>query len=319
MQDSDITLKKAIEVLNRSGNHQVITRYKKPEFYNLNADMPKKVGVFLDIEATGLSFTDDKLIELGMVKFEYSDDGRIFRILEEFNKYQDPGIDIPAFITQLTGITDDIVRGKNIDESSVSAFLNDADLIIAHNAKFDRVFFETSFPNIKPKAWACSMVDINWNSESIESRKLEYIAYKYNFFYEGHRAVIDCLVGIHILSKTLYNSKQLALKQLLDNAMNPNYKLWAKNAPYEHKDLLRTRKYRWNVHPEHGFKAWSIELPEHKVESEIHFLKSNIYNWNMNIPIDIFDPYARFSIVNGKQKNNAYPDKLNWIQQLQTS
>ena len=92
-------IKKAIEVLNQSNNHRVITRYKKLEFYNLNADMPKKIGVFLDIEATGLSFDDDKLIELGMVKFEYSDDGRIFRILDEFNEYQNPGVDISSFIT----------------------------------------------------------------------------------------------------------------------------------------------------------------------------------------------------------------------------
>ena len=67
----------------------------------------------------------------------------------------------------------------------------------------------------------------------------------------------------HILSQTLYNSKQLALKQLLDNALKLTYKLWAKNVPYEHKDLLRTRKYRWNVHSEHSFKAWCIELTEH--------------------------------------------------------
>lgn len=308
----------AIAVLNQSDDHRVIIRYKKPEFYNLNADIPKKVGVFLDIEATGLSFTDDKLIELGMVKFEYSDDGRIFRILDEFNEYQDPDRDISSFITELTGITNEMVRGKHIDESSVSKFLADVDLIIAHNAQFDRAFFETTFPNIEPKAWACSMYDINWNSENIESHKLEYIAYKYNFFYEGHRAITDCLVGLHILSKTLYSSKQLALKQLLDNALKPTYKLWAKNASYNYKDLLRARKYRWNIHPEHGFKAWSIELPEHKVENEIYYLKSNIYNWQMNIPVDIFDAYSRFSVLNGKHKSKVdYTEKLDWIKNLQ--
>lgn len=162
----------AITVLNQSDDYRVITRYKKPEFYNLNADMPKKIGVFLDIEATGLSFADDKLIELGMVKFEYSDDGRIFRILDEFNEYQDPGLDISSFITELTGINDEMVSGNHIDESSVSEFLKDVDLIIAHNAKFDRAFFETTFPNIEPKAWGCSMFDISWNNENIESHKL---------------------------------------------------------------------------------------------------------------------------------------------------
>jgi len=309
----------AKELLNQSDQYRVIKKYNKPEFYNLNADVPKRIGVFLDIESTGLSFTEDKLIELGMVKFEYSDDGRIFRILEEFNGYQDPGKDISAFITGLTGINDDMVKGQEIDESAVSEYLEDVDLIIAHNAKFDRSFFEITFPNIKPKAWACSMHDVNWNQEKVESHKLEYIAYKYNFFYEGHRAIIDCLVGIHILSQELYNSKQLVFKQLLDNAMQPRYKLWAKNAAYAHKDLLRTRKYRWETHPAHGFKAWVIEIPESLVEAEINYLKTEIYSSQMmNIPVDIFDAFSRFSLNSYMhQDKSKYAHKMSWINQLQ--
>ena len=315
---SDQTILNMIDALNQSDQYRVITKYNKPEFYNLSADVPKKIGVFLDIEATGLSYSEDKLIELGMVKFEYSADGRIFRILEEFNGYQDPGRNISSFITGLTGISDDMVKGQNIDETDVSEYLEGVDLIVAHNAKFDRSFFETTFPTIKPKAWSCSMFDVNWNQEAIESFKLEYIAYRYNFFYEGHRAIIDCLVGIHILSQELYNSKQLVLKQLLDNAMQPRFKLWAKNAAYAHKDLLRARKYRWDTHPAHGFKAWSIELPENQVEAEIKYLKEEIYQSQMNIPVDIFDAYSRFSVNNYiQQDNNKYADKITWINQLQ--
>jgi DNA polymerase-3 subunit epsilon len=317
---SNFVLWNMVDTLNQSNQYRVITKYIKPEFYNLSADVPKKIGVFLDIESTGLSYTDDKLIELGMVKFEYSADGRIFRILEEFNGYQDPGRNISPFITELTGISDDMVKGKNIEETAVSEYLEDVDLIIAHNAKFDRSFFETTFPTIKPKAWACSMFDVNWNQESIESFKLEYISYKYNFFYEGHRAIIDCLVGIHILSQELYNSKQLVLKQLLDNAMQPRFKLWAKNAAYVHKDLLRSRKYRWETHPAHGFKAWSIELPENQVEAEINYLKEEIYQYRMNIPVDIFDAYSRFALnIHIQQDNNKYADKIAWINQLQNA
>lgn len=309
---------KMADTLNQSNQYRVITKYNKPEFYNLSTDVPQKIGVFLDIEATGLSFTEDKLIELGMVKFEYNLDGRIFRILEEFNGYQDPEKNISAFITELTGINDDMVKGQKIEESAVAEYLENVDLIIAHNAMFDRSFFEITFPNIQPKAWACSMYDVSWTQEKIESHKLEYIAYRYNFFYEGHRAIIDCLVGIHILNQELYNSKQLVFKQLLDNAMQPRFKLWAQNAAYAHKDLLKTRKYRWETHPVHGFKAWSIELLESQVEAEINYLKSEIYSSQINIPVDIFDAYSRFSIINQKQQNNSnYADKLDWINQLQ--
>ena len=317
-QPSNLILMKMAATLNQSDQYRVITKYNKPEFYNLSADVPKKIGAFLDIETTGLSVTEDKLIELGIVKFEYSVDGRIFRILEEFSGYQDPHRDISSFITELTGISDDMVKGQEIDEPSVAKYLEDVDLIIAHNAKFDRSFFEITFPNIKPKAWACSMYDVNWNSEKIESHKLEYIAYKYNFFYEGHRAIIDCLVGIHILSQKLYNSKQLVFKQLIDNAMQPRFKIWAQNAAYEHKDLLRARKYKWDTHPIGGFKAWSIEVTENQVEFEVNYLKTEIYNRQMNIPVEIFDAYSRFSINNHIQQNeNRYNDKMNWINELQ--
>jgi DNA polymerase III subunit epsilon len=316
---NDLDLKKISDVLDNSNNYRVITRYEKPEFYNVNVDIPKNIGVFLDIEATGLSFIHDKFIELGMVKFEYSDDGRIFRIIDQFNEYQDPCIPISAFITELTGINNEMVSGKYINESSVCDFLKDVDLIVAHNAKFDRAFFETAFPNIEPKAWACSMFDINWNSEGVTSHKLEYIAYRYNFFYEGHRAITDCLAGLHVLSQTLHNSKQPVLKQLLNNSMNLTYKIWAKNAPYNYKDFLYSRKYRWSIHPEHGFKAWCIELPEHKVEDEISCLKSNIYNRKMNIPIDIFDAYSRFSVLNVNYRNGDYSSQLHWVKQLQKS
>lgn len=320
----DFNLKHMANILNQHDQYRVVERYTKPRFYHSGEDIlstEKKIGVFLDIEATGLS-SEDKLIELGMVKFEYSDDGRIFNILEEFNEYQDPGIVISDFITELTGISNERVRGKNIDESSVSKFLENVDIVIAHNAQFDRAFFEKTFCSIQNKAWACSMYDINWNKEKIESRKLEYIAYKYNFFYEGHRAIIDCLVGIHILSQTLYKSKQLALKQLLDNATRPIYKLWAKNAPYESKDLLRSRRYRWETHPRDGFRAWSIELYEDQVEAEINYLKTEIYSLHNSqmIPVDIFDAYSRFSLNHAMQElnQNKYADKLQWINGLQS-
>ena len=68
--------------LNNSQDYRVLTKYKKPSFYNQDDGGPKLIGVFLDIEATGLFYDQDKLIELGMVKFEYDSAGKIFRILK---------------------------------------------------------------------------------------------------------------------------------------------------------------------------------------------------------------------------------------------
>ena len=309
------------EQLRQSGQYRIINKYYKPEGYNTDSSTDKKlIGVFLDTETTGLSCVTDRIIELGMVKFEYTEDGRIFRLLDEFNRYQDPGMPIPEAITKLTGITDDMVKGHQINVEEVDSYLKDVDIIIAHNAQFDRAFFEIIFLTITPKPWGCSMYDIDWKNEGISSHKLEYIAYKYNFFFEGHRAITDCLAGVHILSQESLISKQPVLKQLLESALAIRFRLWATNAPYESKDLLKMRGYRWSMNQNDKQRAWSIELKEDQIEEEINYLRSEIYGSSINIPIEVFDAYSRFSSTNNKSNNHVkYRDKLEWFQKLCTS
>lgn len=306
------------EQLRQSGEYRIINKYHKPERYHSDNSTEKKlIGAFLDIEATGLSETTDKLIELGMIKFEYTEDGRIFQLLDEFNKYQDPGIPIPEVITKLTGISDGMVKGHQINVEEVNSYLNDVDIIIAHNAQFDRAFFEIAFPAIAPKAWACSMYDVDWKHEGVASHKLEYIAYKYNFFFEGHRAITDCLAGIHILAQRLPISEQLVLKLLLKSASAIRFRLWATNAPYDAKELLKMRGYRWGVKQDNGQKAWYLELLEDKIEEEINYLRSEIYRGPINIPIEVFDAYSRFSNNYRNMQNiEKYREKIEALEKL---
>ena len=306
------------EQLRQSGQYRIINKYYKPEGYNTDSSTDKKlIGVFLDTETTGLSCVTDRIIELGMIKFEYTEDGRIFRLLDEFNRYQDPGMPIPEAITKLTGITDDMVKGHQINVEEVDSYLKDVDIIIAHNAQFDRAFFEIIFLTITPKPWGCSMYDIDWKNEGISSHKLEYIAYKYNFFFEGHRAITDCLAGVHILSQESLISKQPVLKQLLESALAIRFRLWATNAPYESKDLLKMRGYRWSMNQNDKQRAWSIELKEDQIEEEINYLRSEIYGSSINIPIEVFDAYSRFSNHYGNLENGAkYQDKIEMVKML---
>ncbi|WPY00051.1 DNA polymerase III subunit epsilon domain protein (plasmid) [Candidatus Megaera polyxenophila] len=96
-------LEEIAEQLSQSGEYRIIHKYHKPEGYNTDSSTDKKlIGVFLDTETTGLSCVTDRIIELGMVKFEYTEDGRIFRLLDEFNRYQDPGMRVPRMANRLT-------------------------------------------------------------------------------------------------------------------------------------------------------------------------------------------------------------------------
>ena len=98
----------------------------------------KNTLVALDIETTGLDPKNDKIIEIGAVRFSGS------KIEDEFNSLINPGKNIPPFISQLTGITDAMVRGAPPVEEVIEQladFVKDAP-VVGHNVKFDLSFLK---------------------------------------------------------------------------------------------------------------------------------------------------------------------------------
>ncbi len=234
---NDDRLEKLARELERHEDYRVIRRYRRPRLYNdpdpaLTAAGEMRRGVFLDVETTGLDAATDQVIELALVPFEFSTDGRIFRVLEEYDGLRDPGIPIPPDITRLTGISDQMVAGQALDAERIAAIVEPAHLIVAHNAAFDRPFAEQLDSRFAAKAWACSMTEVPWREESIEGAKLDYLAYRYGFFYDAHRATGDCLAGIHLLAQLLPVSGATVLAALLERARSKTMRIWAEGSPY---------------------------------------------------------------------------------------
>jgi len=148
----------------------------------------------LDLETTGLSAANDKIIELNLVKVRVSPStGQLTEIVSMLDQYEDPGIPIPAVITEITGITDDMVDGRRLDEVALAQALAGDGIILAHNSSFDRGFFEKRLPQHAGRRWACSFQGVGWRALGFESSKLEYLLLKSGYFYTGHRAEVDCL------------------------------------------------------------------------------------------------------------------------------
>lgn len=275
-------MKECIEKLESTGDYRIIKRFTPVAQYCTHTPEDTKVGIYLDTETTGINPNKEEIIELAMVPFEFDSLGKIYRILPEYNAFQDPRRPIPEMITQITGITDEMVSGEAIDVKQVTNMLEKAVLVVAHNAKFDRQFVEKLSDSFKDISWACSISDINWKEEGIGGVKLDYLAYKYGFFYDAHRATIDCQAGIEILSQKLPKSGELVLKRLLDNARHTDVRIWAEGAPFDKKDDLKERGYFWSPGQDGKPKAWYCDVSEEQFEDECKYLKDEIYKREIN-------------------------------------
>ncbi len=286
---------KIINTLEETGDYRVLRRLKTPTQYHQPDGTNTKLAIVIDLETTGLDADKDEIIEIALVPFTYSNDGRIFEVHEAYNELQEPSEAIPAVITQITGITDEMVLGHKINAEKVFEVVEPAALIIAHNAAFDRKFAEKAFDVFLTKAWACSMTDVPWQEEQYESLKLEYLAMRNGFFYDGHRATADCYAAIELLTQTLPNSGILALAALLQNARQPTCRVWAEGSSFDFKDILKARGYRWNDGNDGQLRSWYRDVIEDLLEEELLFLRKEIYQGAVNVPVVKITAFDRFS------------------------
>ena len=250
-------------------------------------------AAILDTETTGTNQATDRIIELGIVVVEYCPEtGQVYRVLETFDELEYPDGPIPPESTLIHGITDEMVQGKKINDTAVEALMSDVSLVIAHNAFFDRGFVEERLPLFKSKPWACSYAQIPWKTEGIGSAGLEFIAYRFGFNYAGHRASIDCHALLEVLQSELPLSGVKVMKVLLEKARIPEFKVSALKAPFETKDKLKERGYRWDAER----KLWHTTLPQTEISIEVDWLRAEVYS---NRPFDLewekIDSYNRFS------------------------
>lgn len=258
-------------------------------------------GVVLDTETTGFDVENDRVIELGMLLFEFDPvSSAIHQVLEVFDELEDPGFEIPPASIAVHHITDDMVRGKRIDDARVAGFLKNVDVVIAHNASFDRPFVEARWPVFETLNWGCSIKDIDWREEGFGSAKLEYLLSTQGYFYEAHRAETDCWALIALLNQVLPQSQQTALLALLEKLNQAQQKVYAINSPFETKDMLKARGYRWSP----DLRCWSRVLASAPdMQQELSWLKKNVYgDRNARVEVESLGGKVRYSNREGHKE-----------------
>ncbi|WP_425349858.1 3'-5' exonuclease [Mangrovicella endophytica] len=240
-----------------------------------------KLGVVLDTETTGLDHAAHEVIELGMVAFTYDDVG-IRDVVGVYSGLREPNQPIAAEITRITGINDDMVRGQSIDLDAVERFVEPADLVIAHNARFDRPFCEKLARGFDVKPWACSVSGVDWTSLGFEGTKLGYLVGQAGHFHNGHRAVDDCHALLEVLAGTSrVDGVQAPFAQLLGSVERARLRIYAIGSPFHTKDVLKQRGYRWSDGSDGRPKCWWREVEEDAYDEEDAFLRQEIYGGSM--------------------------------------
>ena len=221
----------------------------------------------LDTETTSTDARRASIIELAMLRCRYGRDGRLVEISDVFDKFEDPGMPIPGEVTEITGITDDMVRGQRLNTDVIRGWLGEDPLIVAHNAGFDRPIFERRFPAMARYRWACSYRGIPWNSMGYVSASLPLLLEQEGWFFDAHRAHADCLAVswmLHVVPGALARLVESTADHILVSAGGKTFNI---------KDHLKKRGYGFNSTK----KEWEIVVPPTSLKQELAFLNGLSY------------------------------------------
>ena len=229
---------------------------------------------FLDLETTGLDKKEHKIIELAIKSVAIDKEtGLLAGIIDEYQSFHDPKEPIDEKISQINGITNDMVSDQEIDWDIVHSIIDKADIIVAHNAGFDRAFMDRYLPLSNEKVWACSVNEIDWLGRGFSSKAQEILCMWHVFHFESHRAMSDVDALINLVTHKSYKSNT-PIKELIDNAYKPAYKIAANDSPYETKDALKERGYNWNNDERYWWNTFTLD----EVEDEKRWLADRVYN-----------------------------------------
>ena len=194
----------------------------------------KSVVVF-DFETTGLSpNSGDRAIELGAVLIENG------IITDRFQRLMNPGIRVPVFVENLTGITTSMLKDAAPAQEVMAEFLQfiDGHNLVAHNASFDERFLRAELKRAKLSAFTplcCSLLLSRRLLPTAVSHGLSHLAHQFHLPSTGeyHRALADAEVTAHLwlllcdILKSKYEAPALPFSFLQEITKTSRHKLSA--------------------------------------------------------------------------------------------
>lgn len=249
-----------------------------PRFLAPDPEGNGRLVAMLDTEATGLDASTDELIEIGYVIVRYDSHDTLTEVIAERDYLGEPSEPLPRVIQLVTGLTDADLCGRRIPWDDVARDMEGVDIIVAHNAAFDRGFCEKYHDVFRRMAWADSMSQIDWlELAGVSSRTQEILALRAGeFVYQAHQALDDARALTYLLSRPRAdNPSETYFHALMATHRKKTYMVVADGAPFAKKDALKNRKYRWDP----VARSWGIMVAgDDAMQAEVEWLTALMYD-----------------------------------------
>ena len=182
-------------------------------------------AAIIDVETTGLDATKHEILELAIILFLFNrTSGQVVGIKDQYVGLREPSRRIPLEATAVHGICEEMVKNQRLDDYRIMSLFNQAEFIVAHNARFDYSFVTRLYPETAHKTWLCSMLQIEWKRHGFHSKGLQNLLKNHRLNARTmHRAECDCQ-GILLLLNLRNSQGECYLKELLLHLPSPKGK-----------------------------------------------------------------------------------------------
>ncbi|HJN35070.1 MAG: 3'-5' exonuclease [Prochlorococcus sp.] len=216
----------------------------------LPTPIPERL-LIIDTETTGLDPDRDHCLEVGCILFHVPSRA----VLAQQSFLLPVAVNAAEAINRIPAEVTRLEQPWHEGLAYLQSLIDAADLLVAHNANFDRQWFGRGPLPQASRPWLCTMDDLAWPGDrQLRSRpSVRDLALAYGVpVWAAHRALTDCIYIAEVFSRCD------DLEELLERGLEPR-QLMRAQVSYEQRHLAREAGFRWND-PVKG--AWARRLSE---------------------------------------------------------
>lgn len=212
--------------------------------------------LILDTETTGLDPAKDSVIEIGAVLYSVEHATTLIQVSTLTHAVTENPAEainrIPS--SALRSLAERNPWSPAVGVDAFEALVNDADVIVAQRAEFDRAFL-SGFWHSKP--WACTKFDFSWPKQTREGESLVALALEHGIgVASAHRALADCQLIAALFDRM--SSFGADLQQMFARAMRPKG-IFMALVPFEEKDKAKSAGFQWDGATKRWTRRMAVE------------------------------------------------------------